>query len=99
MRYAIVKNNEVAKAGRLQELFPGTSFPIAGPDEDFLEQNNLVEVKFAADYDPLTQKIVSVSPYFKNGEVYATEIKQLTKKELSSIKKANEAFDALRSTQ
>ena len=70
MKYAILDGTTVVKTGKLQTLFPNTSFPASGVPGDFLRENNMVEFLSTLPFTEPAQKLVAADPYVKEGKVY-----------------------------
>ena len=70
MKYAILDGTTVVKTGKLQTLFPNTSFPASGIPTDFLTENNMVEFLSTLPFTEPAQKLVAADPYVKEGKVY-----------------------------
>ena len=70
MKYAILDGTTVVKTGKLQTLFPNTSFPASGVPADFLTENNMVEFLSTLPFTEPAQKLVAADPYVKEGKVY-----------------------------
>ena len=70
MKYAILDGITVVKTGKLETLFPNTSFPASGVPADFLTENNMVEFLSTLPFTEPAQKLVAADPYVKEGKVY-----------------------------
>jgi len=86
MNYAIIDGTTVKNTGTIQELFPNTSFSINGPNTDFLNANNVVELVENLSYTAPTQKITTVEPYLENGKVYTVKVESTTTEEQTILK-------------
>jgi hypothetical protein len=86
MKIAIIQNNEVVQTGEYYELFPNTSFNLSGPDDAWLIENSCKKVNLYKDYDQLTQKLVSSSPYIDGDWVYMVSVVTMTEEEIASAK-------------
>ena len=95
MYYAILDGKTVKRSGTLNTLFPNASFPLSGPNEDFKEENNLVEVLEYLEHNSETQKMIFCDPYFLEGSVYRVELVDFTSEELESNLAAIEEFESL----
>lgn len=60
--------------GNYKELFPNTSFPITGPNDDFFTENNCLKVSQFKAHDRSTEMLVGCDPYEENGMVYTVEV-------------------------
>lgn len=95
MYYAIVKNGAIEKFGQLNEVFPNTSFPFDGPNDDYLAEHNAQKVLEMFDHDSAKSQLVYCDPYVKDGKVYMVEEKKFTRTELAAIKKGKEELEKL----
>jgi len=82
MQIAIVEDNKIISYGELNELFPNVSFPIAGPEAAWMNENNVKIVEFQLPYNPDTQKLISTEVYIENSKVYSSKVVDLTSEEL-----------------
>lgn len=94
MQIAVVENGEVTKIGHFKELFPDTSFADSGPPEDFMQANNCKVVNLFKPHNKETQKLVSVTPYLENDQVFTVSVENLNQEELAQI--SNAKADAVR---
>jgi hypothetical protein len=85
MQIAIIQNGVVTQIGEYQSLFPNTSFPSTGPNDDFLVENNAKKVNLFKPYDRATEKLVSVDPYEDGEFVYVVEVQPLTDEEKAAL--------------
>ena len=71
-------------------LFPNTSFPETGPNEEWMQENNCMLVSDNKPYDELNEKIVVVEPYIEGDKVYIVDVvvKTPEEKEQDKITKA-----------
>jgi hypothetical protein len=60
--------------GNYKELFPNTSFPITGPNDDFFTENNCLKVSQFKTHDRATEMLVGCDPYEENGMVYTVTV-------------------------
>ena len=95
MYYAILDSETVKRSGTLNTLFPNASFPLSGPNEDFKEENNLVEVLEYLEHDSAKQKMIFCDPYFLDGSVYRVELVDFTSQEKKSNTAAIKEFESL----
>lgn len=56
--------------GNYWELFPDTSFPADGPNNDWFTENDCYRINLNVSYDPETQILEDVLPYVQNGWAY-----------------------------
>jgi hypothetical protein len=95
MYYAILDSETVKRSGTLNTLFPNASFPLSGPNEDFKEENNLVEVLEYLEHDSAKQKMIFCDPYLLDGSVYRVELVDFTSQEKKSNNDAIKEFESL----
>ena len=81
MNYAIIDGTTVKSTGTIQQLFPNTSFSIAGPNADFLTANNVVELVENLNYTTPTQKLSNVDAYVQDGKAYNVRVENTTAEE------------------
>lgn len=63
------------RVGTVHELFPDVSFPDSGPNPEWYEQNNIMKINLAQQYDPDTEMLESSLPYETgDGWVYITRV-------------------------
>ena len=84
MLIAKVEDGQVINVSDYRDMFPNTSFPVSGPDAEFLEANSCMTVTVWKPYDQLTEKLVSVAPYIEGNTVYTIAIEPLTPEEIAS---------------
>lgn len=84
MIVAVVKNDTIEQTGELSVLFPNVSFPVSGPEPEWLAENNLVPVTYFKPFDAATEKLVSTDPYLEDGQVFAVSVANLTEDELAA---------------
>ena len=72
------------KVADYKEFFAGTSFPLNGPSDDFLAENDAVKVNVFIEHDPETEKLVSCDPYVLEGWAYTVVVEQKTTEEIES---------------
>ncbi len=92
MNYAIIDGTTVKSTGTLRELFPNTSFSSAGPNADFLTENNVVELIETLSYTTPTQKLTSVDPYVQSGKAYNVKVESTTTEEQTNLINAEWVF-------
>lgn len=85
MNYAIIDGTTVKSTGTIQQLFPNTSFSIAGPNADFLTANNVVELVENLNYTTPTQKLSSVNAYVEGGKAYNVKVESTTADEQTAL--------------
>jgi hypothetical protein len=81
MEIAIIQNNVIIQVGEYKTVFPNTSFPSTGPNDEFFVENNAKKVSRFKSYDRATEKLVSVEPYEEGEFVYVVEVQPLTEEE------------------
>lgn len=73
MNIAKLENGSIT-VGDYRELFPNTSFPVTGPNDDFYAENGCLKVSIFKEHDRNTQMLVGCDPYEENGMVYTVTI-------------------------
>ena len=85
MKYAIIDGATVKSTGTIQELFPNTSFTVAGPNADFLTANNVVELIETLTFTTPTQKLSTVDAYVEGGKAYNVKVESTTLDEQTAL--------------
>ena len=85
MKYAILDGTTVKNTGTIQQLFPNTSFSIAGANADFLTENNVVELVENLSYTTPTQKLSNVDAYVQGGKAYNVRVENTTAEEQTAL--------------
>jgi len=85
MKYAIIDGTTVKSTGTIQQLFPNTSFSIAGPNADFLTANNVVELVENLSFTTPTQKLSIVDAYVDSGKAYSVKVESTTSEEQTTL--------------
>jgi hypothetical protein len=73
MDIAKLENGNIT-VGDYKELFPNTSFPLTGPNDDFFNENGCLKVSMFKEHDRATQMLVGCGPYEENGVVYTVSV-------------------------
>lgn len=73
MNIAKVQNGNITVAD-YRELFPNTSFPITGPNDEFFTENECLKVVAFKNHNKDTEMLVNCDPYVENGIVYTVNI-------------------------
>lgn len=73
MNIAKLENGNIT-VGDYRELFPSTSFPITGPNDDFYTENGCLKVSMFKEHDRATQMLVGCGAYIEDGVVYTVEV-------------------------
>ena len=73
MNIAKLENGQII-VGNYKDLFPNTSFPVTGPNDDFFTENNCLKVSVFKEHDRNTEMLVGCDPYEENGIVYTVEV-------------------------
>ena len=84
-KYAITEGTTVKSTGTLKQLFPNTSFSSAGPNTEFLTDNNVVDLIETLTYTLPTQKLSIVDPYIEDGKVYNVKVEDTTTEEEETL--------------
>lgn len=82
MLIAILSNP--IQVGDYKALFPNTSFPVSGPDDTFLADNNAKKVNVFKPYNADTQKLVPCDPYVEGDWVYTVQVAPLTPEDIAA---------------
>lgn len=85
MKYAILDGTTVKSTGTIQQLFPNTSFSIAGVNADFLTANNVVELVENLSFTTPTQKLSIVDAYVDSGKAYSVKVESTTSEEQTTL--------------
>ena len=85
MNYAIIDGTTVKSTGTIQQLFPNTSFAVAGPNTDFLTANNVVELIETLTYTTPTQQLSTVDAYVESGKAYTVKVESTTSDEQTTL--------------
>lgn len=98
MLIAKIENGEVIDISDYQSMFPNTSFPASGPDDEFMIANSCMYVNVYLPYDPTTQKLIPATPYIQINDpehplnwVYTVEVAELTPEEIQEMHDAQAA--------
>lgn len=73
MNIAKLENGTIT-VGHYRDLFPNTSFPLTGPNDEFFAENDCLKVSIFKEHDRATQMLVGCDPYVENGMVYTVEV-------------------------
>jgi hypothetical protein len=73
MNIAKLENGTIT-VGHYRDLFPNTSFPVSGPNNDFFAENGCLKVSTFKEHDRATQMLVGCSAYQENGVVYTVTV-------------------------
>ena len=89
MLIAKVEDGQVINVSDYRDMFPNTSFPDSGPDNQFMIENGCMYVNSWLPYDINTQKLASVTPYIQIDDplnplqwVYTIAVEPLTPEEI-----------------
>ena len=82
-------------------MFPEASFTDAGPNGDFLAENNCYPVTMWKPFDRETEKLVTCDPYLEGGTVFTVRVEALTQEELDAAaeKKAADVLAAAKAAR
>ncbi|MAQ04556.1 MAG: hypothetical protein CMA50_01875 [Euryarchaeota archaeon] len=94
MNYAIIDGTTVKSTGTIQQLFPNTSFSIAGVNADFLTANNVVELVENLSFTTPTQKLSIVDAYVDSGKAYSVKVESTTSEEQTTL--TNQQWSSIR---
>lgn len=84
MLIGIIKDSGTIITGDYKKLFPRTSFPASGPDDEFLAQNNAKKVSLFKPFDRDTEKLVSCDPYVEGDFIYTVEVVDKTEEDFAA---------------
>ena len=73
MDIAKIENGNIV-VGDYKELFPNTSFPVTGPNDDFFTENGCLKVSIFKEHDRASQMLVGCDPYIENDVVYTVRV-------------------------
>lgn len=73
MNIAKLENGTIT-VGHYRDLFPNTSFPVSGPNDDFFTENGCLKVSVFKQHDKATQMLVSCEPYVEDSIVYTVTV-------------------------
>jgi len=90
MNIAKLENGSIT-VGDYRELFPSTSFPVTGPDDNFYAENGCLKVSIFKEHDRATEMLVGCEPYEENGVVYTVTIQAKPQEETVTIDLGNGA--------
>lgn len=90
MNIAKLENGNIT-VGDYRELFPNTSFPVTGPNDDFFTENDCLKVSIFKEHDRATQMLVGCEPYVEDGMVYTVQIEAKPKEETVIVDSTNGA--------
>lgn len=74
MQIAIIKDGAVDRVGDYRDLFPNTSFPVTGPNDDFYGENGLARVSTFKVHDRSTEMLIGCEPYLEGDMVYTVQV-------------------------
>ena len=77
----IYKDGQVA---HYKEIFPNVSFPVGGPDDEFLTSAGAYKVSVFIPHDRATQKLVPCDPVIADGFTYVVEVVDKTEEEIAA---------------
>lgn len=82
MEIAIIKDGQISEIGHYKTLFPNTSFTSNGPDEAFMGENSALIVTVWKPHDSKTQKLIGVTPYIEDNQVFLVQVAEKTEDEI-----------------
>jgi len=88
MDIAKIDNGNIV-VGDYKELFPNTSFPVTGPNDDFFTENGCLKVSIFKEHDRSTQMLVGCDPYQENGIVYTVRVEAKPQEETIIVDSGN----------
>jgi hypothetical protein len=94
MNIAKIHNGSIT-VGDYKELFPNTSFPVTGPNDDFYTENGCLKVSVFKEHDRATQMLVGCEPYEENGVVYTVTVQARPQQEETIIIDSGNGSDSI----
>jgi hypothetical protein len=92
MLIAKIENGQVVEVADYQSMFPQTSFPPSGPDNEWMVENGCMFVNVFLPYDSNTEKLVPATPYIDminpTQWVYTVQVEPLTPEEIAQREEA-----------
>jgi hypothetical protein len=82
MQIAIVKDNVIEQIGELKDIFPNTSFPQTGYDEDFANEHSILPVEAWTMFNTETEKLIASESYLQDNKVLLYQIVPKTSEEI-----------------
>lgn len=73
MLIAKIENGQIIALADKHELFPNTSFPTTGPNDEWYIENSCMKVNLSVPYDSNTQQLERCDPYILDGVVYTNK--------------------------
>lgn len=74
MLIAKIVDGKVTCVDDYRKMFPNTSFPDKGPNNEFLAEHGAKQVNLFLDHDPETQHLVMCEPYEQGDWVYMVKV-------------------------
>ena len=84
MLIAKIENGAIAQIDDYRSLFPNTSFPVTGPNAQWLSENSCMSVTVFKAHDRATQRLVPAEPYIEDGQVFTVAVQDKTQEELDA---------------
>ena len=81
MNIAKLENGTIT-VGHYRDLFPNTSFPVSGPNDDFFAENGCLKISQFKPHDRETQMLVGCEPYIEEGIVYTVNVQTKPQEEV-----------------
>ena len=98
MLIAKLKDGQVIDVSDYQSMFPDTSFPSSGPNQQFMDENNCMYVNVYLPYDSTTQCLISSPPYIMGDWVYTVRVDDLTPEQIAEIHASDAATNQKRAS-
>lgn len=73
MLIAKVENEKVIDIADMRSMFPDTSFPDTGPNDEWFTENSCMKLNLSAPYDYATEQLEPCEPYIVDGIVYTNK--------------------------
>lgn len=81
MLIAKIQDGQVVDIADYQSMFPQTSFPDSGPNDEFMLENGCMYVNMFKSYNSETEHLVNVAPYIESEDmlhwVYTVQVEPL----------------------
>ena len=83
MLIAKIEGN-IITVGDYRELFPEVSFSLAGPSDEWLDENGCKKINMWKAHDSKTEKLVAADPYIDGDWVYTVQVEDKTAEEIAA---------------
>lgn len=69
MKIGLINSDGSLLVDDISNLFPDTSFPEEGPNQDFIDQNNLKSIVTTIPFDGSKEQLVFCDPYLYDDKI------------------------------